>query len=303
MIEFVLKLYTFRLDLHHYLQLLLLITHKTPKPMTDIANHAYALDVSGYTRLPAQIERAELEELRQSTNRALEAARTVQHKQELTGGTEYYEAVRCLYCWGDACVRLLEHEAIHDLATLLMGQYCLWDMAAFAAQPTPATATAATTSWHRDFSGLHWGAQTLGYLWFFVCLDDFTTDNGATWIVPGSHRVDSRHQPVLNGAWTGDDFEQFPSRLQLCAAAGDILVLNPAILHSSGRNATEQPRRLINVGVSHASFRPLVDHWAIAGPTIQAQASERLSSFLGANRQPLATTWAVVPDGWQTAEA
>jgi ectoine hydroxylase-related dioxygenase (phytanoyl-CoA dioxygenase family) len=269
--------------------------------MIDIANHAYALDVSGYTRLPGQIGQTDLEELRQSADRAFAAARVAIQKQNSTGGTEYYEAVRCLYCWGDACVRLLGHETIHALASLLMEQYCLWDMSVLKALPTPPTATAATTSWHRDASGLHWGAQIPGYLWFFVCLDDLTPENGATWVVPGSHHRSSRHEPVLNGAWAGDDLEQFPSRLQLCAEAGDILVVNPIMLHTSGRNATAQARRLINIGVCHASVQPLADHWSIAGPAIQKQASDRLRSFLGADHKPLDTTWAVLPDGWKTA--
>ncbi len=42
----------------------------------DMARHAYALDVSGYTILPAQVTASELEALRTSADRALAAARS-----------------------------------------------------------------------------------------------------------------------------------------------------------------------------------------------------------------------------------
>ena len=32
------------------------------------------------------------------------------------------------------------------------------------------------------------------HLWFFLCLDDTTPENGATWIVPGSHRGQGRFE-------------------------------------------------------------------------------------------------------------
>jgi ectoine hydroxylase-related dioxygenase (phytanoyl-CoA dioxygenase family) len=167
--------------------------------------------------------------------------------------------------------------------------------------PTPTEAPAATTSWHRDFAGLHFGTAVPGYLWFFVCLDDVTCDNGATWVVPGSHRIPSPHEPAPSPTWSSDDFEQYPSRLQLCARAGDLLVLSPSLLHTSGRNRTSKPRRLLNVGICHADLQPLLDHWAIAGPAIQKRAGDRMKKMLGADRKPLDATWSVLPEGWQTA--
>jgi len=273
---------------------------------TDLTRHAHALAVSGYTTLRKQIDPAELEQLRKETERALAASRVARkagRKLAYTGSSAFYEATRCLYCWGDASRRLLEHESIHALAGLMMGKYLLWDLSALSALPTPADAKAATTGWHRDFGGPHCGSETPSYLWFFVCLDDVTPDNGATWLVPGSHRLISRFEPDAGAAWSGDSFDKYPSQVQVCANAGDLVVLNPALLHSSGRNASSQPRRLLNLGVCHADLDPLLDHWAIAGPAIQQQAGKRLKSFLGADRKPQDATWTILPDGWRTGRA
>ena len=197
----------------------------------DCSKHAYALDVSGYTILPRQVGEKELVELRACADRALQAAQTSGATLRHTGQTDYYKAVRCMYCWGAACERLLEHEAVHALASKLMETYQLWDMVVMSALPTPAAAKAATTSWHRDAKGLLLGTQVPAYLWFFLCLDDVTPENGATWVVLGSHRLDSRHEPLTGNAWTGDELENYPSRIQPCARAGDFLVMDPTMLH------------------------------------------------------------------------
>ena len=269
-----------------------------------LARHAYAVDVSGYTILPAQVGSTDLDDRRLCADRALAAARVALRagrKLKHTYTSEYYEAVRCLYCWGDACVRLLEHDTVHALAALLMGKYRLWDMGVLSALPTPPTASTATTSWHRDFGHIVSGTPVPGHLWFFLCLDDLTSENGATWVVPGSHRLSSVHEPAIGKAWSGDNLDAYPSRIQLCARAGDIVVIDPTLLHTSGRNDTAHARRLLNIGLSHADLQPLLDHWAIAGPAIQAGASERVRMMLGADRAPLDTTWTVLPEGWQTA--
>jgi hypothetical protein len=86
----------------------------------------------------------------------------------------------------------------------------------------------------------------------------------------------------------------------LCAKAGDILVFDPTLLHTSGRNSSQKPRRLLNVGIAHATMRPLMAHWEIAGPLLQARASARVKSMLGTEIEPLDTSWAVVPEGWNS---
>jgi ectoine hydroxylase-related dioxygenase (phytanoyl-CoA dioxygenase family) len=261
--------------------------------------HAYAVDVSGYTIMRNQVSAAELDAIRTCVERAFKHANTPGMKLKHTSGTEYYQAMRCLYCWGEPCQKLLEHNSIHGLATKLMGTYHLWDMVAMNALPTPSSAVAATTSWHRDMGALMWGTQLPAYLWFFLCLDDMTPENGGTWVVPGSHRVPSVHEQECGPAWSGDNkLDLYPSRVQLAAKAGDILVVNPTALHTSGRNSTKQGRVLLNIGICHASVAPLMDHWAIAGPDIRQRASPTIRNMLGANRQPLDTTWSILPPGW-----
>lgn len=265
---------------------------------SEISHHAYALAVSGYTVVPAAVPASELEELRTTAELAFAAENAAEQKQPYTLVTQHYKAVRCMYCWGDAYLRILENTAIHSLAALVMENYQLWDMMLLSALPAP-SGVAATTAWHRDFSGVHQGADVPGYLWFFVCLDDVTAQNGGTWVVPGSHRLHSKHEPERDAA-SGRTLEQYPSRIQLCAKAGDLLVLDPSMLHTSGHNTGPHPRRLLNIALCNNAFSPLMDHWAIAGPAVQKNAGTELRAMLGADRAPLRTTWPVLPEGWQT---
>lgn len=265
--------------------------------LLNLKKHAYVVEVSGYTVLPGQVGDAELEKLRACSERALATAHEF-GQQPKTLSTEYYRATRCLYLWGEPFLRLLEHQTVHALASLLMGKsYLLWDLSVLAALPAPPRATEqeATTAWHRDWSGIHCGSSVPGYLWFFVCLDDVTSENGATWVVPGSHRVLSRFEPGLEDDWCDDGQPIYPSAFQVTARAGDILVLNPAMLHNSGHNRSDKPRRLLNIGLCHADLDPLMDHWAIAGGAIQRAASSRLCSLLGADRCGPDRDWPVRP--------
>src|SRR5262249_14024013 len=154
-------------------------------------NHAYALDVSGYTVVPGQVSVSNLEEMRSASARAIEATEKISATKKLkyTVREKYYRGVRCMYCWGDVFVRLLENESMHGIASLLMDRYQLWDLSVLSALPSPPGADDSTLIWHRDFFGFQHGTQSPGHLWFFFCLDDMTPENGATWVVPGSHRL------------------------------------------------------------------------------------------------------------------
>lgn len=63
-------------------------------------------------------------------------------------------------------------------------------------------------------------------------LTDFTADNGATRLVPGSHRADRAPQPF------GEPAETVAAEM----AAGSVLVFDGSIWHGGGANRTEAPR-------------------------------------------------------------
>jgi ectoine hydroxylase-related dioxygenase (phytanoyl-CoA dioxygenase family) len=88
------------------------------------------------------------------------------------------------------------------------------------------------------------GAVTPGD--YYVCnsiwlLDDFTPDNGATRVVPGSHRFGQAPQEVM-----ADPREPRPDEVLLVAPAGTVVIFNSHTWHGGTLNRTNQPRRALH---------------------------------------------------------
>ncbi len=77
---------------------------------------------------------------------------------------------------------------------------------------------------------------------YWVCntvwmLDDFTPENGATRMIPGSHRWRKRPQDVLE-----DPFAPHPDEVLLTGPAGSIAIMNAHLWHGGTANRTSSPR-------------------------------------------------------------
>lgn len=72
-------------------------------------------------------------------------------------------------------------------------------------------------------------------------LDDFTPQNGATRIVPGSHRFGKLPQQVL-----ADPSAPHPGEILLTGKAGSVVVINAHAWHGGTANHTAFPRRALH---------------------------------------------------------
>ena len=94
--------------------------------------------------------------------------------------------------------------------------------------------------WHRDLPYLEHSTPNL--ITAMLCLDDMTPDNGATVVIPGSHRIP--HEQVKT-----EDVEIHPSDLPegrhvtLCCPAGSAVFFHASIVHGGPPNTTNRPRR------------------------------------------------------------
>ncbi len=98
---------------------------------------------------------------------------------------------------------------------------------------------------HADLPADPVGAlSALTILWM---LDDFTADNGATRIVPGTH---------LRRTLVPRDFAQpdrhHPDEVIVTGSAGDIVIFDAHLWHSGRRNSTSSPRRAVQMTVTAA---------------------------------------------------
>ena len=91
-------------------------------------------------------------------------------------------------------------------------------------------------AWHRDLPYQHFVSSSPLAINALYCVDDFTVDNGGTFVLPASHHSASfpSARYIQNHA------------LQIEAKAGSYILLDCMTFHTGGVNQTKQARRAVN---------------------------------------------------------
>ncbi len=91
-------------------------------------------------------------------------------------------------------------------------------------------------SWHRDLPYQHFVSSSPLAINALFCLDDFTHENGSTFVLPSTHK--SIKYP--------SEYFVRSNALQLEAKAGQYILLDCMLFHSGGFNRTATERRAVN---------------------------------------------------------
>lgn len=108
-------------------------------------------------------------------------------------------------------------------------------------------------------------------MWAF---DDFTEANGATRVIPGSHRR-------VNAGYPGD-----PTTAAAVMPAGSVMFYPGTVLHGGGANTTDQPRLGVILEFASAWIRPQENHVIGVPADVMRTLPERLQELLGYNVYP-----------------
>jgi hypothetical protein len=130
--------------------------------------------------------------------------------------------------------------------------------------------------WHADMYGVGQDIGDARFRYGVNCLllvDDVTRENGATEVLPGSHR--------LRDLYTQSEGDLEPSVFRAAGPAGSLLVLDGATWHSAGFNRSDRPRRVVKMMFTRPWIRPQLDYAALAPPALAAGTSPRLRRLLG----------------------
>ena len=110
-------------------------------------------------------------------------------------------------------------------------------------------------AWHRDLPYQHFVSSKPLAINALYCVDDFTAQNGATFVLPASHTR-----------------EEYPSEAfirneakQVTAPAGSFIVLNCMLFHRGGANSTLHRRRAVNHVYSTAFIKQQIDIPGVLG--------------------------------------
>lgn len=91
-------------------------------------------------------------------------------------------------------------------------------------------------AWHRDLPYQHYVSSNPLAVNALFCVDDFTLENGSTFVLPATHKT-------VN--YPSDSYIK-RNALQVEAKAGQYILLDCMLFHSGGFNRTDRERRAVN---------------------------------------------------------
>jgi ectoine hydroxylase-related dioxygenase (phytanoyl-CoA dioxygenase family) len=115
---------------------------------------------------------------------------------------------------------------------------------------------------------------------YWVCnavwmLDDFTPENGATRMIPGSHNWHTRPQDVLE-----DPMAPHPAEVLLTGSAGTIAVMNAHMWHGGTANRSASPRLAMHAFYCRRDKPQQQYQKQLLRPSVQAMLSPELREIL-----------------------
>ncbi|PIQ23294.1 phytanoyl-CoA dioxygenase [bacterium (Candidatus Blackallbacteria) CG17_big_fil_post_rev_8_21_14_2_50_48_46] len=133
----------------------------------------------------------------------------------------------------------------------------------------PPSETAYVHHIHRDQRS--WTPQFHIMINLLVILDDFKPENGATWLLEGSHLTADKPQEA----------EFFAKAQQICAPAGSLLLFDSRLWHAAGQNQSPSYRRGLTLTFTPPFIKPQFDYLAAYNAEQQHKLSDRLKQVLG----------------------
>ena len=156
------------------------------------------------------------------------------------GGAERMAAIgetltaRCPLVYDEAFLTLAAHSGVLALCRELLGDYVILMQQNGVINPSGQSHT--QLAYHRDLPYQHFVSSRPMAISALFCIDPFTTETGATTVIPGSHRM-----------------EMFPSDTvaaeldtAVSAEPGSFIVFDSMVFHRAGENRSGQPRRGVN---------------------------------------------------------
>ena len=153
----------------------------------------------------------------------------------LLRGADEHNTIRApLTHGGQSFLELALNSRLHDALTrLISGKFILNQQNGIV---NPPRETYNQAAWHRDLPYQHFVVSRPLAINALFCVDAFTRDNGATFVLPASHKSE---------ALPSDDYIR-ACAVQVEAPAGTYILLDCMLFHAGGFNRSERPRRAVN---------------------------------------------------------
>jgi Phytanoyl-CoA dioxygenase (PhyH) len=155
-------------------------------------------------------------------------------EQELKSMNEYHTIRSPLTQGSDAFLKLALNENLMSiLKRLIQGKFILNQQNGII---NPPQQTYNQAAWHRDLPYQHFVSTKPLAINALFCVDDFTIENGATFVIPSSHKSE---------AFPSENYIK-KNAIQVEATAGSFILLDCMLFHSGGFNHSTSARRAVN---------------------------------------------------------
>lgn len=228
----------------------------------DESTFRYCLQTAGYVHFPGVISRDLVARLSTGIDDAIAKARANKHA---IGNYAYLAQNE-----GPAFVELLELSPLQSYIDLILTDTCIISGYSVISNE-PHQKNPIQTSIHRDharFSRPYLLTLNLLYL-----VDDFTKENGATYLLPGSQHA---------GEKPSEEYF-YKNAIRIEGKAGDAVIFDSLAWHAGGVNETEQSRRGITKVYVRSYMRTQFDMPRATKPEVAEQLSERSRRLLAFN--------------------
>jgi len=196
--------------------------------------HAERVRFSGITVVPGGYTREEIDYLARRIDVLLV------EQAERAGGVAAladigeHETLRCCLAHDEAFVRLASNANVLEVCRALLGEYFV--LTQQNGIVNPAGRAHRQSSCHRDLPYQHFTSSRPLAVSALFCVDPFTSENGATVVLPGTHRIEEFPADAI-AAEIARSFE---------VPAGSFLVFDSMVFHRAGHNGSSMPRRAVN---------------------------------------------------------
>ena len=255
-------------------------------PNHEVTRLVEQFDIEGFCVIPELLDEAQLERQRQALAPWVDAGPMGRNVFEGTRTHRIY----AMLAKDPVFAELVAHPVSLAWAEHFLGQSCLLSAClAIHLQPGESAQPWHTDDGHTSLTPPH---DLLGVSTFWA-LDDTTVENGATEVLPGSHRWSEtefpgvlRDQDFATGADVAGDPGSHPDAVKVIMPAGSLMIARGDLWHRGGANRSDTARCLITPQYCVGWLRPLESMLLSVPPERAAALPERVRELLGYSIHP-----------------
>jgi ectoine hydroxylase-related dioxygenase (phytanoyl-CoA dioxygenase family) len=195
--------------------------------------HIEEMQINGFTVLNSVLSKQELNDCILRLDKIYEIQKNNFGENNLIKINEN-NTVRCPLVYDEFFLNLAINKRVLQIVERLIGEYYILHLQnGIINKPNEEHHQ---SSWHRDLPYQNFVISKPLAIGALFCIDDFTKESGATFVLPHSHRVEAIPSTQF--------IENFSK--QVIAKAGSVIIFDSMLFHKAGYNSANFTRRAIN---------------------------------------------------------